>query len=92
MPEGTIFKCSIHDYGTSDSTEWRDHKAEFKHNISGNAKCNQCGIKTHLSVVSKRGKRAPALCNDCADTLLADREEKHAKEKDLDLRKGKERK
>jgi len=72
MPEG-IFKCYVHDFGTDSPDEWRDHKAEQEHHVTGHANCNQCGTSTRLDVVTKQGARAPALCDDCADKLIAAR-------------------
>jgi len=72
MPEG-IFKCYVHDFQSDSPDEWRDHKATEEHHITGYAKCTQCDKSTRIDVVTKRGVKAPALCDDCADKLLAAR-------------------
>lgn len=63
-------KCPDHDYQTESLTEWSKHTEEFKHDHSGVAPCNLCGIKTDFEYFGKvKPGKIPALCKECKESF-----------------------
>lgn len=66
-----VFKCSIHDYTTTDLKKWDEHCAELEHEYDLHVSCaNGCGKKLHIKPTQKLSKESGRIprgyvCNDC---------------------------
>ena len=66
----STFKCYKHDVGYDTLPEFHEHLAEEVHTTKGTAPCNLCGLSTVFSFTGKKGKKSPALCEDCRKIVV----------------------
>ncbi len=86
MSDGA-FKCGLHDFSTSNPTEWDKHCSELEHEYDVHIACaNGCGTKLHIKPNQKLtadANRIPRgyLCKDCKEKVKDVPEIKEAGEK-----------
>ena len=61
------FKCFIHNFSTSEPSEWQKHIGEKEHEYKGEAECVTCGDRVKLDWTGKLHNRfvPNVLCKEC---------------------------